>query len=84
MVPFRQTSWLGPGARRECNAELAGQSNFTADNNPGTAFGNVDERTVTLGKAPGITRVRASHIPKASVATLKFLAEFGTITDRTG
>src|SRR5450631_2935070 len=51
MVPFRQTSWQGPGARCERNAELAGQLNCTTDSNPGTAFGNVDDLTLTLGKA---------------------------------
>jgi hypothetical protein len=29
---------------------LAGQLNCTIDGNPGTAFGNVDDLTVTLGK----------------------------------
>ena len=41
----------GLAARRECNAELAGQLNCATDGNPSTAFGNVDDLTVTLGKA---------------------------------
>jgi hypothetical protein len=40
-----------PGARRESNAELAGQFNCTTDGNSGTAFGNVDDLTIALGKA---------------------------------
>src|ERR1700722_18774013 len=49
------------GARCECNAELAGQLNCTADSNPGTAFGNVDDLAVTLGKA-------IQHHPRGKIA----------------
>jgi hypothetical protein len=67
--PVSPNELAGPGARFECNAELAGQLNRTTQNDPGTAFGNVDDLTVTLcNAAQEHSRVKvALHTPLSSL-----------------
>jgi hypothetical protein len=59
--PVSPNKLAGPGRGRERNAELAWQLNCAANNNPGAAFGNIDDLAVTFSKA-------TQHHPRGKVA----------------